>query len=182
MTARRLSLAHARATARWWRHLHSRRSTDRLPASALLVAACFSHTAITGSDPEMLRLIRDLAAISWRSHDQDHPGLGPGGDSAATESAISHEVLVTELDHHIRARLPHRRRRNARVHTEPLVSVIDRLISLTVTRAVLDHGAGARIREIDTALTDLALSYDHLITELMTGRRREPRFAISHAI
>lgn len=182
MMSRRLPLAHARATARWWLRTRSRHSGHRLPASPLLVAACFSRTLITGSDPEMLGLVRDLAAISWRSHNQEHPGFEPGEQSAATESALTHEVLLAELDHHIRQRLPHRRRRNARVHTEPLVAVIDRLVALTITRAVLAGAGAARIREIETALIDLATGYDQLSTDLMRGRRREPRFATSRAI
>ncbi|MFG1795813.1 hypothetical protein [Nocardia sp. NPDC049149] len=150
-----------------------------MPSAALLIAAS-SHRGVTDRGSEILWLVRDLAALGWHSHYAEHPLL----DTAATESELSHEELLTGLDRHIRHRLPHGRRRNAKVHTEPLAMVIDRLVSLTITRSVLAVAGdiGSESRELDIALSDLALGYDQLVADLLAGRRRQPRFAISRAI
>ncbi|WP_405165543.1 DUF4254 domain-containing protein [Nocardia sp. NBC_01499] len=101
-----------------------------------------------------------------------------------TDSELTHDTLMVGLDRRIRHRLPHRRRRRVKVHTEPLAMVIDRLVSLAITHSVLavagDRSSG--IHELDTALADLALSYDQLLADLVARRRRQPRFAISRAI
>ncbi|MFI6998309.1 DUF4254 domain-containing protein [Nocardia sp. NPDC050175] len=101
-----------------------------------------------------------------------------------TDPELTHTTLLVELDRRIRHRLPHRRRRRVKVHTEPLAMVIDRLVSLAITHSVLavasDRPSG--IHELDTALADLALGYDQLVADLVAGRRRQPRFAISRAI
>lgn len=94
-----------------------------------------------------------------------------------TQVAFQHDELIATLDQLTAAALPVRSRREAPVHTEPLSAVIDRLVTFTVTRAVIDpHSAGAESRQLDTALTDLMAGYDQLLTELVTGRRHLPRF------
>lgn len=178
-------LAHERRARRRRRARHPSAGA-RLPSAAQIVAVSSHALDIThrSGDPEILRLIRDLAAVSWHSHYFDYPGASPDLEVVATEAELSHDTLLVELDRHIRHRVPHRRRRRVKVHTEPLAMVIDRLVSLAITHRVLavagDRHGG--VRELDTALADLALGYDQLVADLTTGRRRQPRFAISRAI
>ncbi|QBS44931.1 hypothetical protein DMB37_37465 [Nocardia sp. CS682] len=150
----------------------------------MIAASSHARTTSNGRDPEILRLVRELAAVSWHSHYFDYPGAGSAADVAAIDPDLTHEQVLVGLDRHIRHRLPHRRRRRVKVHTEPLAMVIDRLVSLAITHAVLTVAGDRRggVRELDTALADLALGYDRLVADLLTGRRREPRFAISRAI
>ncbi|MEV6558318.1 hypothetical protein AB0M22_21580 [Nocardia sp. NPDC051756] len=178
-------LAHERRARRRRRARHPS-GRARLPSAAQVITVS-SHARdipTRSGDPEILRLIRDLAAVSWHSHYFDYPGAGPDLEVVATESELSHDALLVGLDRRIRHRLPHRRRRRVKVHTEPLAMVIDRLVSLAITHSVLAVAGDRRggVRELDTALADLALGYDQLVAELTTGRRRQPRFAISRAI
>ncbi|MBF6332211.1 hypothetical protein [Nocardia transvalensis] len=56
---------------------------------------------------------------------------------------------------------------------------IARLVALTVTRtAITRHlpGPDRPVDRLDTALADLKVAYDQLVTELMIGRRRLPRY------
>ncbi|CAM4041299.1 DUF4254 domain-containing protein [Nocardia ninae] len=180
---------HPRLLAREQR-ARRRRARRRILGAALPSAAqvitLSSHalSTVTDSDPEILRLIRDLAAIGWHSHYADYPGLPPDAAVAADDSEFTHQALLVGLDRHLRHRLSHRQRRRVKVHTEPLAMVIDRLVCLAITHNVLavagDSHSG--VRELDTALADLALGYDQLVADLVTGRRRQPRFAISRAI
>ncbi|MQY21711.1 hypothetical protein [Nocardia macrotermitis] len=143
----------------------------RLPSAAAVVAAC-SQVIVPCGDSEILDAVRDLAALAMHEHTAD-----PREPISPTQVAFEHDELIATLDRLTLAALPVRARRGVPMHTEPLSAVIDRLVTFAVTRAVIDpHTAGVESRQLDTAMADLMVGYDQLITELVTGHRRLPRF------
>ena len=146
-------------------------SRTRVPSAAAIVAAC-SQVKVPVTDGEILNAVRGLAKLAMHEHTMDpHEPVSP------TQVAFEHDQLTATLDLLTNRALPSRSRRRAAVHTESLTDVIDRLVTFAVTRAVIDpHPATTESRQLDTALTDLMAAYDQLVTDLVTGHRRLPRY------
>ncbi|WP_216892190.1 DUF4254 domain-containing protein [Nocardia alni] len=143
----------------------------RLPSAAAIVAAC-SQVIVPSGDSEILDSVRDLATLAMHEHIAD-----PREPVSRTQVEFQHDELIAALDRLITAALPISARRGALVHTEPLTTVIDRLVTFAITRAVIDpQPATAESRDLDTAIADLMAGYDQLVTDLVTGRRRLPRY------
>jgi|GEM_PF-5373048 len=143
----------------------------RLPSAAAIVAAC-SQVIVPVGDSHILDAVRDLAMLAMHEHTADsREPISPA------QVALQHDELTAALDRLTAAALPARWRASVVVHTESLTEVIDRLVTFAVTRAVIDpHPATTESRQLDIALTDLMAGYDQLIADLVTGRRRLPRY------
>ncbi len=142
----------------------------RLPSAAAIIAAC-SEVIVPVGDHEVLDVVRDLAMLAKHEHTDPREPVSP------TQVAFQHDQLIATLDRLTTGAAPARGRRTVVVHTEPLTEVIDRLVTFTVTRQVIDsHPAAPESRQLDIALADLMTGYDQLITDLVTGRRRLPRY------
>ncbi|RJO77703.1 hypothetical protein D5S18_08205 [Nocardia panacis] len=146
-----------------------RRSAVGLPSATAILAAC-SQVIVAGADGEILSAIRELAALAERNHYAREDET-----RSAAELAVTHHQLLASIDRFTRERVADRARRAAVVHTESLAAVIDRLVLFAVTRTVIAPSTFVAA-ELDTALTDLMAGYDQLVDELLTGRRRLPRY------
>ncbi len=142
----------------------------RLPSAEAIVAAC-AQVIVPIGDHDILIAVRDLAMLALHEHTAD-----PREPISPTQVAFQHDQLIATLDRLTTDALPTRPRRTVVVHTEPLTEVIDRLVTLAVTREVIEEQpATPESRQLDVALADLMTGYDQLIADLVTGRRRLPR-------
>lgn len=81
---------------------------------------------------------------------------------------------VTEIDRCVTACLPPAHG-SARVHTETLGAVVDRLAQFTAAAfAALANTADRHLGDAWERLAELAIGYEDLVTELHSGRRRLP--------
>ncbi|MBF6328437.1 DUF4254 domain-containing protein [Nocardia transvalensis] len=153
-----------------------------LPSAADIVAACDPTADHPTQDP-IVGAVRSLARLAAEDH-----AHATGHDDDADELALTHDELLETIDRIIGQRLPlplPRERWDAAVHTETLAPVISRLVTLAVTRAAMTRqvpGPDRVADELDTALADLRTAYDQLVTELLSGRRRLPRYQSTPAV
>ncbi|MFF0494375.1 DUF4254 domain-containing protein [Nocardia sp. NPDC004068] len=162
-----------------FRRIRSRRAGSGpalLPSAEEVVAVC---------DPGATRpadvLLGTIRALAWLAEEDHSPATGHDDDPQQLE--LTHDELLEHIDRLVANRLP-RERWDAVVHTETLAAVLDRLVALIVTRtAITPHPLKPnRVDdELDTALADLKTAYDHLVTDLLAGRRRLPRYQTAPA-
>ncbi|MGX1778339.1 DUF4254 domain-containing protein [Nocardia brasiliensis] len=152
------------------RRVRFRRGRFTLPSAAEVIAVC--DPAVARSEDPVLDAIRMVARLAADDH-----AHATGHDDDPEELELTHEALLERIDRLIDERMSPPDR-EADVHTETLAPVIDRLVTLTLTRAQISAQLpypDAVVAELDTALADLRRAYDQLITELITGQRRLPR-------
>ncbi|MEV6767646.1 DUF4254 domain-containing protein [Nocardia sp. NPDC051030] len=136
---------------------------DTLPNKNQVLQAC-RGTGFPGHP--LLRAAHDLTELHERR-------LG-----ASVELAVELDTRRTDLVHQIdcwvTAALPPSHGA-ARVHTETLGAVIDRLALLTAhAYAALAHATGQELAMVWENLAELAVGYEDLASEVCTGRRRLP--------
>ncbi|MEV6070409.1 DUF4254 domain-containing protein [Nocardia sp. NPDC052001] len=96
------------------------------------------------------------------------------GPDAKDEFDGLRDELVQAIDCWVTSRLPPSHGA-ARVHTETMGAVIDRLAQLTAhAYAALTHAPGPELTRIWERLAELAVGYEDLASEVCTGRRRLP--------
>ncbi|MFB7722138.1 MULTISPECIES: DUF4254 domain-containing protein [unclassified Nocardia] len=84
------------------------------------------------------------------------------------------DELVHSIDCWVTSRLPPSHGA-ARVHTETMGAVIDRLAQLTAhAYEALAHASGPELTRIWERLAELAVGYEDLASEVCSGRRRLP--------
>ncbi len=94
-------------------------------------------------------------------------------DACAELDSLRNELVHT-IDCWVTSRLPPSHGA-ARVHTETLGAVIDRLAQLTAhAYAALAHASGRELTDVWESLAELAVGYEDLASEVCTGRRRLP--------
>ncbi|MBF6333167.1 DUF4254 domain-containing protein [Nocardia transvalensis] len=142
-----------------------------------MVAAC--DPLADPPEDAVLGGVRSLARLAAADHTH-----ATGHEDDPQELELTHDELLEMIDRIIAQRLP-RERWYAIVHTETVAAVIGRLVALTVTRAAITPRAPGPDRvadELDTALADLKTAYDQLVTDLLSGRRRLPRYQTAPAV
>ncbi|MGV9415293.1 DUF4254 domain-containing protein [Nocardia sp. NPDC003693] len=121
------------------------------------------------------------------THSPGHPVLRAAHDlteiherrlAALPEHLAELELMRTDLvrviDCWVTAQLPPSHGA-ARVHTETMGAVIDRLAQLTASAyAALAHATGKDLAMVWENLAELAVGYEDLASEVCTGRRRLP--------
>ncbi|MTE16987.1 DUF4254 domain-containing protein [Nocardia aurantiaca] len=136
---------------------------DTLPSKNQVLQAC------RGSGQPghpLLRAAQDLTALHGRLLSAE-PGQLAELDTIRTD-------LVHEIDRWVTAQLPPSHGA-ARVHTETLGAVIDRLARLTAAAyAALASQSGRELTIAWEHLAELAVGYEDLASEVCTGRRRLP--------
>ncbi|APA95502.1 DUF4254 domain-containing protein [Nocardia seriolae] len=136
---------------------------DTLPSKNQVLQAC------RGSDEPghpLLRAAHDLTALHERLLCAEPDEL------AELDTVRTH--LVHDIDRWVTAQLPPSHGA-ARVHTETLGAVIDRLARLTAAAyAALARQSGRELTMAWEHLAELAVGYEDLASEVCTGRRRLP--------
>ncbi|UGT39098.1 DUF4254 domain-containing protein [Nocardia yamanashiensis] len=136
---------------------------DPLPTKSQVLRAC-RGSGFPGHP--LLRAAHDLAEVHERR-------LSATPDQAAALEQIRTD-LVHEIDRWITSQLPPSHG-GARVHTETLGAVIDRLAALTAhAYAALASATTRDLANIWEHLAELAIGYEDLTSEVRTGRRRLP--------
>ncbi|MFE7796839.1 DUF4254 domain-containing protein [Nocardia sp. NPDC057440] len=136
---------------------------DPLPGKNLMLAACRGD--VHNDDP-LLRSASELAELHERR-------LGASREQA---DAIDHERarLVREIDHWVCVQLPPSLGA-ARVHTETIGAVVDRLGQFTACAfAALASGSKGELGDAWERLAELAIGYEDLKDEVSVGHRRLP--------
>ncbi|NNH70038.1 DUF4254 domain-containing protein [Nocardia uniformis] len=134
-----------------------------LPAKDHVLAAC---RGIVGNDHPVLRWASELATV----HQRRLTALQTGRD----ELEGRRRELVNAIDTWVAYQLPPSLG-CARLHTESLGAIIDRLSEFTaVAHAALAGAADYDLWDAWEALAELAVGYDDLQDEVSTGRRRLP--------
>lgn len=136
---------------------------DTLPSKNQVLQACRG----TGQPRHpLLRAAHDLTALHERL-------LAAEPDETVKLDTIRTD-LVHEIDCWVTAQLPPSHGA-ARVHTETLGAVIDRLARLTAAAyAALARESGVELTMAWEHLAELAVGYEDLASEVSTGRRRLP--------
>ncbi|MEC3919439.1 DUF4254 domain-containing protein [Nocardia sp. CDC160] len=136
---------------------------DTLPSKNQVLQAC------RGSDEPrhpLLRAAHDLTAL--------HERLLCAESDEMVELDTLRADLVHQIDRWVTAQLPPSHGA-ARVHTETLGAVIDRLARLTAAAyAALARQSGQELTLAWEHLAELAVGYEDLASEVCTGRRRLP--------
>ncbi|AYF73675.1 DUF4254 domain-containing protein [Nocardia yunnanensis] len=136
---------------------------DTLPSKNQVLQAC------RGSDAPrhpLLRAAHDLTALHERV-------LAAEPDELAQLDTLRTN-LVQQIDRWVTGQLPPSHGA-ARVHTETLGAVIDRLARLTAAAyAALARESGRELTVAWEHLAELAVGYEDLASEVTTGRRRLP--------
>ncbi|MVU82846.1 DUF4254 domain-containing protein [Nocardia sp. ET3-3] len=136
---------------------------DTLPSKNQVLQAC------RGTDEPghpLLRAAHDLTALHERL-------LGAESDEILELDTVRAD-LVNEIDCWVTTQLPPSHGA-ARVHTETLGAVIDRLARLTAAAyAALARQSGRELTIAWEHLAELAVGYEDLASEVTTGRRRLP--------
>ncbi|QLY32416.1 DUF4254 domain-containing protein [Nocardia huaxiensis] len=135
---------------------------ETLPTKNQLLQACrgsaFAHP--------LLRAAHDLAELHERR-------MGAGPEQLSELEDIRTD-LVHSIDIWVTSQLPPSHGA-ARVHTETLGAVIDRLALLTAHAfAALARTSGQDLAQAWQHLAELAVGYEDLASEVTTGRRRLP--------
>ncbi|MRH92879.1 DUF4254 domain-containing protein [Nocardia sp. SYP-A9097] len=137
---------------------------DLLPAKHGLLAACRGN--VQNSHP-LLHWASELSEI--------HEQLAGAEERAETELAQRRVSLIHDIDQWVGRQLPPSHG-GARIHTESLGAVIDRLAAFTACAcAALKSTGGEELRDTWERLAELAVGYEDLKDEVLTGRRRLPR-------
>ncbi|MFD0360471.1 DUF4254 domain-containing protein [Nocardia sp. GCM10030253] len=134
-----------------------------LPGKNLLLAACRGDA---NNDHPLLRSARELAEL----HEQR---VGASRDRV---DEIDHERtrLVREIDYWVTGQLPPSLGA-ARVHTETIGAVVDRLGQFTAGAfAALASGSNSELGDAWERLAELAIGYEDLKDEVSVGHRRLP--------
>lgn len=136
---------------------------DLFPAKNRLLAACRGD--VRDNHP-LLRWACELSEI--------HQQLLAISESAHSEADQRRVSLANNIDVWVGRQLP-LPLGAARVHTETLGSVVNRLAQLTAAAYVaLANPADEGLLEIWERLGELAVGYEDLVAELSSGRRRLP--------
>lgn len=136
---------------------------NSLPSKNQLLQAC-RGTGFPGHP--VLRAAHDLTEL--------HERLLAAGPDQLLELDSRRTDLVLEIDCWVTAQLPPSHGA-ARIHTETLGAVIDRLARLTAAAyAALTRPAGRELTSTWEHLAELAVGYEDLASEVCTGRRRLP--------
>ncbi|MFF0632593.1 DUF4254 domain-containing protein [Nocardia sp. NPDC004151] len=136
---------------------------DTLPSKNQVLQAC-RGTGFPGHP--LLRAAHDLTGL--------HERLLSARPEQLTELDTRRSNLVHEIDCWVTAQLPPSHGA-ARVHTETLGAVIDRLARLTAAAyAALARESGRDLTVAWEHLAELAVGYEDLASEVCTGRRRLP--------
>ncbi|WP_067699894.1 DUF4254 domain-containing protein [Nocardia jejuensis] len=136
---------------------------DTLPPKNQVLQAC---RGISFPEHPMLCAAHDLAAL--------HERRLAASPQALAELDTIRTDLVHRIDCWVTTQLPPSHGA-ARVHTETLGAVVDRLARLTATAyAALAHASGHELAIVWENLAELAVGYEDLASEVCTGRRRLP--------
>ncbi|MFE3261300.1 DUF4254 domain-containing protein [Nocardia sp. NPDC059091] len=136
---------------------------DTLPSKNQVLEACRGSRQ---PGHPLLRAAQDLTAL--------HERLLSAEPAQLIELDTIRTDLVHQIDCWVTAQLPPSHGA-ARVHTETLGAVIDRLARFTATAyAALARESGRELTIAWEHLAELAVGYEDLASEVCTGRRRLP--------
>lgn len=136
---------------------------ETLPSKGQVLQAC-RGTSFPGHP--VLRAAHDLTELHERRLAAPPERL-PELETLRTD-------LVRTIDCWVTSQLPPSHGA-ARVHTETMGAVIDRLAQLTASAyAALAHATGRDLAIVWENLAELAVGYEDLASEVCTGRRRLP--------
>ncbi|GAB4589199.1 DUF4254 domain-containing protein [Nocardia sp. IFM 10818] len=136
---------------------------DTLPSKNEVLRAC-RGTGFPGHP--LLRAANHLAEVHERR-------LAAAPEQLA-ELELLRMDLMHEIDRWVTAQLPPSHGA-ARVHTETLGAVIDRLAQLTAHAfSALADASGRELTTVWERLAELAIGYEDLASEVRTGHRRLP--------
>ncbi|MCM6773932.1 DUF4254 domain-containing protein [Nocardia sp. CDC159] len=134
-----------------------------LPTKTQLLHAC---RGIDYADHPILHAAHALTGIHESHLAAEHPGI--------PESKSHRARLITEIDRHVARSLPPAPG-SARIHTETIGAVVDRMAHFTaIAYAALAGSHPTTLGDVWEHLAELAVGYEDLIDELHTGRRRLP--------
>ncbi|MFI5782965.1 DUF4254 domain-containing protein [Nocardia sp. NPDC051570] len=134
-----------------------------LPTKAQLLNAC---RGVDYDTHPILRAAHALTGIHERHLTAPHPGI--------PELKTQRAHLMTEIDRCAVRSLPPAHGA-ARIHTETIGAVIDRMARFTaLAYAALSGSPAPDLGNTWGHLAELAVAYEDLIDELHTGRRRLP--------
>ncbi|WP_405490875.1 DUF4254 domain-containing protein [Nocardia sp. NBC_00511] len=136
---------------------------DLFPARNRLLAACWGGA---GENHPLLEWAGELSGIHQRR-------LSRPDQVADAEVERRRVAAIREIDSWVARQLP-RSLGCARLHTETVGMVIDRLAQLSACAFVELSGAGIGLCETWERLAELAIGYEDLKDELTCGRRRLP--------
>ena len=136
---------------------------ELLPAKNLILAACRGDVR---DDHPVLRWASDLSDL--------HQQLSGANESARDEIDCWRGELIRDINRWVARQLPPSLG-CARMHTESLGAVIDRLARLSASAHAALAGIGEwELIEAWERLAELAIGYEDLTDEVSTGRRRLP--------
>ncbi|WP_280235577.1 DUF4254 domain-containing protein [Nocardia cyriacigeorgica] len=136
-----------------------------LPEKHRLLHACRTEMY---TDHPMLRLAYQLTSLHERRL------CGSRATLADRETIdIERRRLIRDIDSWVNSQLPPAPG-SARLHTETLGSIVDRLAQYTADAYAALAGTSTDLGDAWERLAELAVGYDDLAAELAAGRRRLP--------
>ncbi|GAA0589318.1 hypothetical protein GCM10010174_00190 [Kutzneria viridogrisea] len=156
----------------------------QVPRAAVVIRAC-TVTPIDGHRHPVLAAAAGLATQHRQRAEAHQLACDPFAEdhvvAAATRSVNAAEtasaVLVEQIDQWTLTALPDNR--TCVLHTETFGHLIDRLIRAWARWPLLDAmddlTGRERARQALDQVSELSISYDDLVADLLTGRRRLPR-------
>ncbi|NEW42127.1 DUF4254 domain-containing protein [Nocardia cyriacigeorgica] len=143
-------------------------SNHPLPEKHRLLHACRTQMY---TDHPMLRLAYQLTALHERRLCGSRETIGDR--EAIDDIDTERRRLVRDIDSWVTAQLPPTPG-SARLHTETLGAIVDRLARYTADAYAALADASNDLGDAWERLAELAVGYDDLASELVAGRRRLP--------